>query len=203
MLIQLCELCPNSGGIFKITDAGRWVHMVCSLYVAEVTFADVERYRGPSLANIGFNKWGSKSCSLCEDERYSLTGVCVSCDAGMCKTYFHVTCAQREGLLCARAHDEVDPHIVHCKLHSDRNAAKIKRRNYLALVAKHRLLANTKNQQNSLSIEDCITNQRTLSKLFSQRKKFTKNFPELEHPTNCELVSFTLLLLINLCLQPT
>ena len=158
--------------------------MVCAFYTHGITFADVEKLRGPSLVNISFNRWGSKCCSLCEDERYCLTGVCVSCDAGMCKTYFHVTCAQRQGLLCAQ-HDEVDPYIVYCKLHSDRNAAKIKKRNYLALIAKNRILLQSKNLQNSLTIEDSISNHRTLSKLFSQRKKFMKNFYEIEY--NCKL----------------
>ena len=182
---QLCELCPNAGGIYKITSSGRWVHMVCALYTHGISFADTERLRGPVLADIPFNRWGSKACSLCEDERYSLTGVAASCDAGMCKTFFHVTCAQREGLLCAHL-DEVDPYIVYCKLHSDRHSAKLRRRNYLALVAKNRMLARTR--QNSNSIEDGITNQRTLSKLYSQRKKFIKNYQELGHGSDGERI---------------
>lgn len=32
-----------------------------------------------------------QSCVLCDDERISRTGVCITCDAGMCKTSFHVT----------------------------------------------------------------------------------------------------------------
>jgi hypothetical protein len=28
---------------------------------------------------------------LCEDKRFEMTGVCIGCDAGMCKTFFHVT----------------------------------------------------------------------------------------------------------------
>lgn len=33
--------------------------------------------------------------------------MCISCDAGMCRSYFHVTCAQREGLLSEAAAEEV------------------------------------------------------------------------------------------------
>lgn len=33
-----------------------------------------------------------KACSLCDDMKYSRTGICIKCDAGLCKTYFHVTC---------------------------------------------------------------------------------------------------------------
>jgi len=32
-----------------------------------------------------------QECSLCEDELLRRTGVCISCDAGMCRSYFHVT----------------------------------------------------------------------------------------------------------------
>lgn len=38
-----------------------------------------------------YNKWGAKMCSLCEDDHFARTGVCIGCDAGMCKNYFHVT----------------------------------------------------------------------------------------------------------------
>lgn len=48
-----------------------------------------------------------QECSFCEDARFARTGVCISCDAGMCRSYFHVTCAQREGLLSEAAAEEV------------------------------------------------------------------------------------------------
>ena len=28
---------------------------------------------------------------MCEDDFYSKTGVCIGCDAGLCKNFFHVT----------------------------------------------------------------------------------------------------------------
>lgn len=36
-----CELCPNTGGIFKETEVGAWVHLVCALYVPGVAFSEV------------------------------------------------------------------------------------------------------------------------------------------------------------------
>lgn len=86
-----CELCPNKGGIFKETDCGRWVHLVCALYVPGVAFGEVDQLSMVTLFEMQYNKWGAKSCSLCDDERFARTGVCIGCDAGMCKTYFHVT----------------------------------------------------------------------------------------------------------------
>lgn len=86
-----CELCPNRGGIFKETDCGKWVHLVCALYVPGVAFGEVDQLSMVTLFEMQYNKWGAKLCSLCDDERFARTGVCIGCDAGMCKTYFHVT----------------------------------------------------------------------------------------------------------------
>ncbi|KAG8139031.1 hypothetical protein E2320_001837, partial [Naja naja] len=85
-----CELCPNQDGIFKETDAGRWVHIVCALYVPGVAFGDIDKLRPVTLTEMNYSK----------------TGVCISCDAGMCRAYFHVTCAQKEGLLSEAAAEE-------------------------------------------------------------------------------------------------
>ncbi|XP_060523888.1 PHD finger protein 14 isoform X2 [Cylas formicarius] len=132
----ICELCPNSGGIFKETDVGKWVHLICALYVPGVAFGEVDKLTSVTLFEMPYSKWGAKSCSLCTDDRFARTGVCIGCDAGMCRTYFHVTCAQREGFL-SEAHseevDQADPFYAHCKLHSDKTLVKRRKRNYLAL----------------------------------------------------------------------
>uniref|UniRef100_A0A8D3CYC7 PHD finger protein 14 n=1 Tax=Scophthalmus maximus TaxID=52904 RepID=A0A8D3CYC7_SCOMX len=130
-----CELCPNQDGIFKETDAGRWVHVVCALYVPGVAFGDIDKLRPVTLTEMNYSKYGAKECSFCDDARFARTGVCISCDAGMCRSYFHVTCAQREGLLSEAAAEEdiADPFFAYCKQHADRFDRKWKRKNYLAL----------------------------------------------------------------------
>lgn len=132
-----CELCPNEGGIFKETDAGKWVHLVCALYTPGVAFGDVDKLSPVTLFEMPYSKWGLKECSLCEDTRFSKTGVCISCDAGMCRSFFHVTCAQRNGLLSEASPDEAndiaDPFYAYCKLHADKNTSRAKRRNFLAI----------------------------------------------------------------------
>ncbi|KAM5157137.1 PHD finger protein 14 [Mantella aurantiaca] len=130
-----CELCPNQDGIFKETDAGRWVHIVCALYVPGVAFGDIDKLRPVTLTEMNYSKYGAKECSFCEDSRFARTGVCISCDAGMCRSYFHVTCAQKEGLLSEAAAEEdiADPFFAYCKQHADRFDRKWKRKNYLAL----------------------------------------------------------------------
>lgn len=63
-----CELCPNSGGIFKQTDTGRWVHMVCALYTRGVTFENINTLTEVSLFELSPTVFGSKVSKLDECE---------------------------------------------------------------------------------------------------------------------------------------
>ncbi|EDW12962.1 PHD finger protein 14 [Drosophila mojavensis] len=130
-----CELCPNKGGIYKETDVGKWVHLICALYVPGVAFGEVEQLSSVTLFEMQYSKWGAKLCSLCDNALFARTGVCIGCDAGMCKTYFHVTCAQVAGYLIEAHHedDAADPFYAHCKVHSEKEMIKKRRRNYHTL----------------------------------------------------------------------
>lgn len=90
MVITGCRLLGFAplGGIFKETDIGRWVHLVCALYIPGLFPTDGEKF---SLFKLPYAKYGAKLCTLCEDERLARTGVCIECDAGMCRTYFHAS----------------------------------------------------------------------------------------------------------------
>jgi len=66
------------------------------------------------------------------------SGICIGCDAGLCKTFFHATCAQREGLLFESHADEVDPYFAQCKQHADKTVVKKKKRTCIALHARLR-----------------------------------------------------------------
>ncbi|BES97574.1 Phd finger protein [Nesidiocoris tenuis] len=162
-----CELCPNFGGIFKETDVGKWVHLVCALYMPGVAFGEVDKLQNVTLFEMSYTKWGQKACSLCRDQRFARTGVCVGCDAGMCKTYFHVTCGQREGLL-AEAHSEeveqADPFYAHCKLHTDKTLLKARKRNWLALQMRMEEIRKNKKEEAEL--------QRIQRRLAKYRKKY-------------------------------
>nr|SZF06497.1 PHD finger protein 14 isoform X1 [Psoroptes ovis] len=184
----LCELCPtiDCSGIYKLTNHGRWVHMICALYIEDIKFVDQERLRGPSLADIPYSNWGTKLCILCHDENFAQTGVCIRCDAGLCRMNFHVTCAQREGLLTELRHADGDDnnaihtYIAYCRLHSDRESAKKKRLNYSALLARNRYL---KQQKFNRKIDETITDDRIRRKLSLQRAKFEKNFKQIQAMT--------------------
>ena len=171
----VCELCPNSGGIFKKTDSGRWVHLVCALYTNGVAFADTVHLTGITLFELPSDKWGAKACSICEDERFARTGVTISCDAGLCKTYFHVTCGQREGLLqevqdLEHETEIVDPFVAHCKVHAvQKHVVKSKKRNFLSLQSRMKF-------KKSLT---CQLPSRTQKKLMRSRDKWRRRFGSL------------------------
>ncbi|XP_025095246.1 protein AF-10-like isoform X4 [Pomacea canaliculata] len=54
-----------------------------------------------------FNKFSPKICYICEenerDTTKTTTGACMQCNRSGCRHYFHVTCAQAQGLLCEEA----------------------------------------------------------------------------------------------------
>lgn len=144
-----CELCPNSGGVLKRTDSGRWVHLVCALYVPGVAFIDVDRLESVTLFELTYSRWGAKQCQLCENTLFARTGVTLQCDAGMCKVAFHATCAQRHGLLEEVRHAEgssspnvADPYFAHCRAHADKSAVRTRKRNYLAMQHRLRVMGN-------------------------------------------------------------
>lgn len=173
-----CELCPNKGGIFKETDVGKWVHLVCALYVPGVAFGEVDHLSSVTLFEMPYSKWGAKTCSLCEDVRFSRCGVCIGCDAGMCKTYFHVTCAQSAGLLQPfEAHseeaDHADPFYAHCKIHSDKTLIKHRKRNYDAF----RLKMSYRNVNiEQLKLQNTSPEQKRIErKLKKHRNKYISN----------------------------
>ncbi|VVC34294.1 Hypothetical protein CINCED_3A006531 [Cinara cedri] len=175
-----CELCPNFGGIFKETDCGKWVHLVCALYVPGITFGEVTSLSKVMLFANTTPRWGSKSCTLCKDMRYMCTGVTIACDAGMCRSNFHVTCAQREGSLSEATSpetDQTDPFYAHCKLHVDKLVAKKRKRNWDILQKRTKQMKLLREQQSSEKSATWLRNQRRLEKLRSkyyEMKKITK-----------------------------
>ncbi|XP_070547071.1 PHD finger protein 14-like isoform X2 [Ptychodera flava] len=173
----MCEMCPNNGGIFKETDTGRWVHVVCSLYIPGVTFGDVDKLSPVVLSEVQYSKWGARECCYCEDERFAKTGIVIGCDAGMCRNYFHVTCAQRVGLLSEASPDEdiADPFYAYCKLHVDKQTMKQKRQHWLAVQShcKHHKLEQ---------IEDEILKTRILDKLEQSKVRYNESRKKRQPP---------------------
>ena len=96
-----CCLCPKVGGAMKTTDQGAYAHVVCALYVPELTFGDDETMEPVQTSKIHKVRF-MRICQFCKERcnrKCSMRGACVKCKYHMCFVYFHVTCAQTKGLL--------------------------------------------------------------------------------------------------------
>ncbi|KAF8357700.1 zfp-1 [Pristionchus pacificus] len=97
-----CDLCPFGYGALKRTNKNSWAHVICALYIPEVKFGDVHSMDPVILDDVPQDRF-DRTCYLCEDEgapRSAKVGACMNCNRPGCKKSFHVTCAQRRGLLC-------------------------------------------------------------------------------------------------------
>lgn len=97
-----CELCPQKEGALKRTDVGGWCHVVCALYIPEVSFGSINSMEPIILKKVPQDRF-NKSCYICEEQgrgNKAMTGACMQCNYRTgCKQHFHVTCAQSMGLL--------------------------------------------------------------------------------------------------------
>ncbi|ETN83718.1 hypothetical protein NECAME_07260 [Necator americanus] len=140
-----CELCPSRYGAMKRSDVGgRWVHLVCALYTRGVTFGDIDHLTAISWQEMDHRNFGRKSCSGCTDVLEARSGVTTRCELGLCKQHYHVTCAQRLGLLVDHSessehhvgsthsprlgdHQGVEPRYINCKQHSNPDDVRVKK----------------------------------------------------------------------------
>uniref|UniRef100_A0AC34QTP0 PHD-type domain-containing protein n=2 Tax=Panagrolaimus sp. JU765 TaxID=591449 RepID=A0AC34QTP0_9BILA len=90
-----CQMCPNRFGAFKKTDiGGNWVHLTCAHYIDKMTFADADSAQGVSYQEIDHKQFGRKPCHGCTDKLEARVGIAVQCESGLCRNFYHPTCAQ-------------------------------------------------------------------------------------------------------------
>ncbi|KTF81347.1 hypothetical protein cypCar_00021111 [Cyprinus carpio] len=148
-----CELCPSQDGIFKETDAGRWVHVVCALYVPGVAFGDIDKLRPVTLTEMNYSK--SAVCARMHALLAQAFASAVMPECAARSSTLHVLnekgCCLKQlrkrvlaifqvswvSVLKVTIHlypqDIADPFFAYCKQHADRFDRKWKRKNYLAL----------------------------------------------------------------------
>ncbi|KAG7527546.1 hypothetical protein FFLO_06827 [Filobasidium floriforme] len=90
-----CIFCPAEAGAFKQTTNSKWAHLLCALWVPEVSVSNpvyMEPIEGAET--IPKSRW-KLMCSICRVKG----GACIQCDNKNCFTAFHVTCARARGNL--------------------------------------------------------------------------------------------------------
>ncbi|CAF2527129.1 unnamed protein product [Rotaria sp. Silwood2] len=115
-----CRLCPTIEGAMKRTSDGGWAHVVCALYIPEVSFGDDATMEPIILSKIPSTRFGQE-CSICtqngRSKMIATSGACCGCTVKNCSQVFHVTCAQANGLLCEDVRKNNCQYPIYCEQH--------------------------------------------------------------------------------------
>ena len=89
-----CIFCPNVDGAFKQTNTLRWSHLLCAIWIPEVTIAN-NTFMEPitDVDKVPKSRWKLK-CYICNQ----MMGACIQCGNKACYQAFHVSCARRAKL---------------------------------------------------------------------------------------------------------
>ncbi|KAK0825658.1 hypothetical protein LTR73_006812 [Friedmanniomyces endolithicus] len=89
-----CIFCPNLDGAFKQTNTMRWSHLLCAIWIPEVTVANMT-FMEPitDVDKVPKGRW-KLNCYICNQKM----GACIQCGNKNCYLAFHVTCARRAKL---------------------------------------------------------------------------------------------------------
>lgn len=89
-----CIFCPNIDGAFKQTNASRWSHLLCAIWIPEVSLGNTT-FMEPvmDVEKVPKQRW-KLVCYICRQKM----GACIQCGNKNCFVAFHVTCARRAKL---------------------------------------------------------------------------------------------------------
>ncbi|KAE8451973.1 hypothetical protein EG329_002137 [Mollisiaceae sp. DMI_Dod_QoI] len=92
--IPTCIFCPNTDGAFKQTNSSKWAHLLCAMWIPEVSLGN-HTFMEPvmDVEKVPKNRW-RLTCYLCNQKM----GACIQCGNKACYQAFHVTCARRARL---------------------------------------------------------------------------------------------------------
>ncbi len=92
--VQTCIFCPNTDGAFKQTNSSKWAHLLCAMWIPEVSLGN-HTFMEPvmDVEKVPKNRW-KLSCYICNQKM----GACIQCGNKSCYQAFHVTCARRAKL---------------------------------------------------------------------------------------------------------
>ncbi|KAF2192764.1 hypothetical protein K469DRAFT_746108 [Zopfia rhizophila CBS 207.26] len=92
-----CIFCPNIDGAFKQTTTMKWAHLLCAMWIPEVSLGNTT-FQEPvqDVEKVPKTRW-RLTCYICKQKM----GACIQCGHKSCFEAFHVTCARR-ARLCLR-----------------------------------------------------------------------------------------------------
>ncbi|KAK8056555.1 hypothetical protein PG993_001782, partial [Apiospora rasikravindrae] len=92
--VPTCIFCPNSDGAFKQTNSSKWAHLLCAMWIPEVTLGN-HTFMEPvmDVDKVPKSRW-KLTCYICNQQM----GACIQCGNKACYQAFHVTCARRAKL---------------------------------------------------------------------------------------------------------
>ncbi|UJR10358.1 hypothetical protein I4U23_014563 [Adineta vaga] len=115
-----CQLCPMVEGAMKRTSDGNWAHVICALYIPEVSFGNDATMEPIILSKIPSTRFG-QICTICKQNGQlntdAMKGACCECTVKNCSHVFHVTCAQQAGLLYEDVRKNNCQYLIYCEQH--------------------------------------------------------------------------------------
>ncbi|KAK2785359.1 nuA3 HAT complex component nto1 [Onygenales sp. PD_12] len=89
-----CIFCPNTEGAFKQTNTSKWSHLLCAVWIPEVSIGNPSLMEPVNeVEKVPRNRW-KLTCYICRQKM----GACIQCSNKNCFVAFHVTCARRAHL---------------------------------------------------------------------------------------------------------
>jgi NuA3 HAT complex component NTO1 len=89
-----CIFCPNTEGAFKQTNTSKWSHVLCAVWIPEVSIGNPSLMEPVNeVEKVPRNRW-KLTCYICRQKM----GACIQCGNKNCFVAFHVTCGRRAHL---------------------------------------------------------------------------------------------------------
>ncbi|KAL4967653.1 putative PHD finger domain protein [Aspergillus stella-maris] len=89
-----CIFCPNTEGAFKQTTTSKWSHLLCAIWIPEVSIGNPSLMEPiTDIEKVPRSRW-KLNCYICRQRM----GASIQCSNKNCFVAFHVTCARRAQL---------------------------------------------------------------------------------------------------------
>ncbi|KAJ5263672.1 hypothetical protein N7478_011277 [Penicillium angulare] len=105
-----CIFCPNTEGAFKQTTSSKWAHLLCSIWIPEVSIGNPSLMEPVTdVEKVPRSRW-KLLCYICKQKM----GSSIQCSNKNCFVAFHVSCARRAQLYLKMkiGHGLMDSHLL-------------------------------------------------------------------------------------------